>query len=362
MSRKKKIALVIPSLIGGGMERVMSELANYFVSKENTEIHLILYGRNPSIFYDVNSAIHIHKPQKEFNNRFRFFGTLQRMIFLRKIINEIRPTSILSFGTLWNRFVLLSLYGLDYPVFVSDRGSPDEKYSLFQSFLYKKLYPRAKGIITQTEYAKEKNEKNIGHKNIITIGNPISIMDCKKKYARENIVLSVGRLIQSKHHDLLIKYFAEINPPNWQLIIVGGDAMKQNGYIKLKRLIHSLGMDGKIILKGEHKDLDPFYLKSKIFAFTSSSEGFPNVIGEALSAGLPVITFDCIAGPSEMVKDGHNGYLIDNYDKKMFQNKLCLLMEDEKLCQEYSKNAVESIKKFEKNAINERFFKTITNS
>jgi glycosyltransferase involved in cell wall biosynthesis len=65
----------------------------------------------------------------------------------------------------------------------------------------------------------------------------------------------------------------------------------------------------KVFLEGEQKEIDPWYHRAKLFAFTSSSEGYPNVVGEALSAGLPVVAYDCIAGPSDMIDDGKTGIL-----------------------------------------------------
>ena len=124
---------------------------------------------------------------------------------------------------------------------------------------------------------------------------------------KENIVLSVGRLIRSKHHDKLIEIFSHV-APGWKLIIVGDDSQKQNNMILLKDLIPKLNMNEKIILAGNQSDVDSYYLKSKIFAFTSSSEGFPNVVGEAMSAGLAVVAFDCVAGPSELIQSGETDF------------------------------------------------------
>lgn len=62
MDEVKKICLVIPSLHPGGMERVMSKLANQFINYENTEIHLVLYGKKRDVFYQIPEAIIIHKP------------------------------------------------------------------------------------------------------------------------------------------------------------------------------------------------------------------------------------------------------------------------------------------------------------
>src|SRR5690606_6082917 len=148
-------------------------------------------------------------------------------------------------------------------------------------------------------------------------------------------------------------------PPDWKLIIVGDDAQKQKNKIKLEKLIYELNAKERVFLIGTQKNIDEFYLRSKIFAFTSSSEGFPNVIGEAQAAGLPVISFDCIAGPSDLIEDGKNGFLIPLFEQKMFEDKLRLLISDENLRERLGNSAKETIKKFSVSAIGDKFEKFI---
>jgi GalNAc-alpha-(1->4)-GalNAc-alpha-(1->3)-diNAcBac-PP-undecaprenol alpha-1,4-N-acetyl-D-galactosaminyltransferase len=92
-------------------------------------------------------------------------------------------------------------------------------------------------------------------------------------------------------------------------------------------------------------------LSSKIFAFSSASEGFPNVVGEAMSAELPVVSFDCIAGPSDLISDGKNGFLIPMLNQQLFAEKLQLLIDDSSLRDEMGKKSKELIQKFELNYI-----------
>ena len=359
---KKRLCLVVASLNTGGMERVMSELANYFAGKEHVSVHLVLYGKEPETFYQLKNNIIIHRPSAVFKDKFRTWHTFKRLFYLRKEIQNIRPDTVLSFGEYWNSFVLLALFGLKYPVFVSDRCQPDKSLGIIHDKLRKILYPRAKGVIVQTNVAKEIYKKILPKANIHVIGNPIRSIPVDHTIKKENIVLSVGRLISSKHHDELIKLFVKINAPGWKLFIVGGDAQKQKNFDKLNVLINELNAKDKVVLTELRKDVDNFYKKSKIFAFTSSSEGFPNVIGEAMSAGLPVVAFDCVAGPSEMIEDGKTGYLVSLFDYDTFEKRLGDLTLDEALQKEFGKKGQQKIKEFSVNKISEKFYQTILNT
>jgi len=355
----KRICLVIHSLQAGGMERVMSELANYFARDSSNEVYLILYGIKPEVFYTLSQQVFLHTPAFEFDNSRRLWSTLKRLWYLRGLIKRIQPDTILSFGERWNSFALIANLGLNYPLFVSDRCQPDKSLGVFHDRLRKWLYPKATGVICQTAKAKEIFEKAYRHQNFSIIGNPIRKIESNSETQRENIVLSVGRLIDSKHLDLLIQMFAELDVPDWKLVIVGDDALKQQNMQKLKQLVIDLGMEGRIELVGKRTDVDDFYNRAKIFAFTSSSEGFPNVIGEAMAAGLPVVAFDCVAGPSEMIDDGENGFLIPLFDKEMFKSRLNSLMSSEGLMHKYGENAKSKINLFSINSIGKHFHNVI---
>jgi GalNAc-alpha-(1->4)-GalNAc-alpha-(1->3)-diNAcBac-PP-undecaprenol alpha-1,4-N-acetyl-D-galactosaminyltransferase len=356
----KTICLVIHSLQAGGMERVMTELANHFAKKDAVKLHLILYGINRDIFYPFPGDIIIYRPSFTFDDSRRLLSTLKTLYYLRKKIKEIKPDAVLSFGEYWNNFVLMATLGLRYPVFVSDRSQPDKSLGRLQDKLRNWLYPFAKGVIAQTEKAKQIYASMYNHRNVVVIGNPVRGINNKgEAVAKENIVLMVGRLIKTKHQDKLIELFVKINQPGWKLVIVGYDHLKQNNMERLQGIVKELNAADKVVLTGKQSNVESYYLKSKIFAFTSSSEGFPNVIGEAMSAGLPVVAFDCVAGPSEMITDNENGFLIPLFDYDLFQQKLSLLMNDDTLRESMGANAKESIQHFDVEKIGNQFYNFI---
>lgn len=355
-ANKVKLCFVIPSLQAGGMERVMSELLWYFDSHRDLELHLVLYGIKREVFYQIPESATIHRPPFLFNNRYRFFYALKTALFLRKTIKQLKPHSILSFGELWNSFVLISLYGLKVNLYVSDRSQPDKRLSFQQTLLRKFLYPKASGVIVQTELAKKIYQSFLAESKVYVIGNPIRNISGNSKVPKEKIVLSVGRLIHSKHHDILIKIFAQVRRPGWKLLIIGDDALKQQNKARLRKQVAELNAEEFIELLGNQKDVDDYYRRSSIFAFTSSSEGFPNVVGEAMSAGLPVVAFDCVAGPSEMIIDGKTGYLVPLFDEKVFGERLGQLMDDDATRVKFGRNAIKDVQRFAVKTIGNMFF------
>lgn len=355
-----KVCFLIPSLGPGGMERVMSELIWNFSKRKNVELHVILFGKEREIFYDIPNNIIIHKPNFEFCNKHRKWHTIKTMLFIRSEVNNIKPSTILSFGELWNNLVLLSLLHTKYPIYVSDRCQPNKSFGKKQDLLRKWLYTRATGVIAQTQKAKEIYQTQFKHNNIVVIGNPIRDIKIKSR-EKENIVLSIGRLIDSKNYNQLIDIFSRIDNKNWKLIIVGGDALRQNNSTTLHKQIDELKQTDRIKLVGTQKDVESFLSISRIFAFTSSSEGFPNAIGEAMSSGLPVIAYDCVAGPSDMINNGINGFLIPLFDQKMFEEKLKFLMNNPEVACKLGEQAKSDIfHKFSSENIGESYYKTIT--
>ena len=227
-------------------------------------------------------------------------------------------------------------------------------------WLRKILYPRAAGVIAQTQIAKEIYSKIYTPKSITVIGNPIRHISQIEKVEQSNTIISVGRLIKTKHYDRLIRIFNQIGRTDWNLMIVGGDAQKQNQMVKLEALLKELGQPKNIILAGNRSDVDELLLKSRIFVFTSSSEGFPNAIGEALSAGLPVVAYDCVAGPSDMVHNGENGYLVPLFEDEVFIQKLNHLMNNPEERERMGKKSLEYALDYSEEAICIQYYQFIT--
>ena len=339
---------------------MMSQLVNNFAARDDVEVHLILTGKKREIVHEIPNVVFVHKPDFKFNNSRRTIDTIRTIRFLRSRVTELNPDAVLSFGEIWNNLVLIALYGCDFPVYISDRSQPDKDLGRIHNFLRHKLYPNAAGYIAQTKEAKKVCLINKWNDNVQVIGNPIRQIASNGHMGKENIVLTVGRLIKTKNVDQLVRIFAEIDNPGWKLVIVGGDAKQMKLSNDLENLIRDIGVENSVFLEGMQKDIDRYYNKSKIFAFCSSSEGFPNVIGEALSAGLPVVAYDCIAGPSDMIKDGKNGSLVPLFNQEDFKSRLEELMNNQQRRKRFQQHAKESIRKYSETKISDKFYSFIT--
>tara|TARA_X000001036_G_scaffold397890_1_gene400423 strand:+ start:265 stop:1335 length:1071 start_codon:yes stop_codon:yes gene_type:complete len=352
---KKKICLVTPSLHAGGMERVISELGNCLALQDDLEIVLIQYG-NSKKFYSVSAKI-VHEIIPFKTDSYSKLGfTFKSLFFLRNTIKKHKPDVVLSFGEYYNSFVLFALLGFRLKIFISDRSRPGIDLGTIHNFLRKYLYRNAAGIIAQTSKAKDFIFKTTGHKNICIIGNPIQ-SHSETVNERDNYVLTVGRLIKSKNVDYLIDLFADSKTEGWQLIIIGdGPEMEY-----LKKYSSERGLIERVKFMGIIKNVQKYYQKSKIFLFASDSEGFPNALAEAMSFSLPSIAYDCIAGPSDLIEDGFNGYLVPLKNRVEYKEKFEFLLSDKELRTKMGAIARQSIKKFDREAIAEKYLKFIIN-
>lgn len=352
MEKKRKVCLVVPSLKAGGMERVMSTFANFLAEKPFIETHIVLMGSSP-VFYEISERIIVHRPNNNPENEMGFIKFVRLIGYMRNKINNIKPDTILSFGETYNSFVLFSLLGTKNNLYVSDRSKIDKDWGVVHNFLRKWLYRKSKGIIAQTEYAKLHLFNITDHKNIQVIPNPVETKRMEKD--RENVILNVGRLIKSKKVDELINIFSDLKLKDWQLWIVGNGLEKK----VLERQVNRLNLQSRVKFWGYQKDVKQFYERSKIFAFTSHSEGFPNAILEAMVAGLPVIAYDCRSGPSDLINDGENGFLIDLGDKIEFKKKMKTLLNYEELRKDYGENSIRLSKRYDIKVIGEEYLKFI---
>lgn len=342
------------------MERVMSLLANDISEKKNVILYIVLIGNNREISQSLNSKIIIQKPSWKFNNNRRTWCTFKTLVYIRKTIQKIKPSTVLSFGELWNNMVLLSLIGNNQSVYISDRSRPYKKINYIQGLLRDLLYPTAAGFIAQTKIAMDVAIRRKWNKNIMVIGNPVEANILSSN--RKRIILNVGRIIPTKNIDRLIHIYdkSTAKDKNWNLKIVGGDAQGHSISFELVKIVERLGLSNNVHFEGEKINVESYYAECEIFAFTSTSEGFPNALAEAMSAGCACIAYDCVAGPSDIIDNGVNGFLIPEGNEEDYVDKLNLLLGNSELRRKFGDAAKKKMEQFEVSRIANRFFEFIT--
>ena len=170
---------------------------------------------------------------------------------------------------------------------------------------------------------------------IITIPNPVYDMGVDESVIKEKIVLNVGRLNSAKGQKYFLEACALINRPDWKFVILGEGELRK----KLEQQIENLGISNCAVLNGAEKNVGKWLSKSSIFAFSSVSEAWGLALMEAMAAGMPCVSFNCVTGPAEMIVDGENGFLVPVGDMNLFTEKIKLLMDNDDLRNSFSNNA-----------------------
>lgn len=333
---EKSIVIVGRNLLPGGAERVIVQLANYFVAQniKTTIITMDIYD----VFFEVDKRVTIHKIAQE-NKSSKLRDKIYRYGLLRKKIQEIRPTIVLSLPEDVGIYVILALLGTKIPVIVSERNNPwvmpDVKIT---RFLRRIAYPFAKGIVFQTEMAKSFFSTGIQKKGIV-INNPVDLERIPEKYEgeRRKVIVSVGRLASQKNFRLLINAFNEFseNFDDYSLVIYGEGDLRS----ELEQQIAILGLENKVSLPGATTDVLDRIKDCAMFILSSNYEGMPNVLIEAMCMGMPVISTDCPSGgPRELIKDNFNGCLVPVGNKDKILNAMGKLT-DNNFSKKISNNA-----------------------
>ena len=345
---KKQIVCLINSLEGGGAERFVVTLLNTLV--DSCECYLILLEYK--ITYEIDDRVKIITLGSNLQNQSGFTKliSLPKLAYkLSKIMKENNFTQLISFLYRSNYINILAKIFSKHRSIISERIAPSSMYSdnslnsKVSKFLIKNLYNRA-DLILPVSFAIQKDlENNFSiniEQKIIYNGYDIDHIDNKAKenididIDKNNSIISVGSLNKRKNHELLIRALVALNTKIKLYILGVGEE-----YGNLKELVIDLNLENRVFFLGFDNNPYKYLSKCSIFVLVSNSEGFPNVLVEAMLCNCAVISTDCLSGPREILSDAKYGILIPTNDKNKLVEALNKLLDNKKQKYEYQKLA-----------------------
>ena len=330
-----RIMYIIKSFaMKAGVERVMSDKMNYLV-EHGYEVTLVTYeqGNHPQAF-PLNDAIHHHnidacffklsymplwkRPLERVKMRKRFRKGFQ------KIVDEERPEVIITTTYSMKLLdIILNVHSKAHRIIESHiacytvrkaydyRDNPFlkrvaaiyDKWAFHQIGKFDKLIVLTKG---------DAQDWSRYIKSVEIIPNPVTVYpeSVKPHDGSGQRIIAVGRLHEQKGYDMLIEAFAIIagKCPQWHIDIFGNGVDEQ----KLRYLIQSYELEGRVNILPPTSQIYEEYQNSEFYVLSSRYEGFPLVLNEAMSCGIPCVAFRCKYGPEDAITHGENGLLAEN--------------------------------------------------
>lgn len=367
-SAKYRIVYCVPALYGaGGIERVLTVKANYLAEVLKYDITIILTeGDGTMPFFPLSTSVKIVNLNidfEELSNRVFFmkvFGYIRKQIkykhLLRNELVRISPDITISVLRREINFLHkikdgskkigeLHVNRAHYRSF--DNGKSSILKNVFSYYWKKKLVKDLKKLdrlVVLTEIEKN-NWPELN--NIIVIPNPLPFhINCFFKSDLESKrVVAIGRYSSEKGYDLLLKSWALIEKScvDWRLDIYG-DGNRQ----LYELLIDNLNIDrDRCCLHGATYDVRSIYSNSSICVVSSRYEGFCMSIIESMACGVPVVSFNCTNGPGSIIDDGVNGFLVPEFDIRLFSEKVLALVDDKSMRVKMGENACRIAESYE---------------
>lgn len=375
-----KIAYCIDTITAlGGIERVTIAKANALANVENNTVYLVVTSNQGIPVLPVNPKIKIIDLKV---NYFEDFGKSPFQIYwilyqkrkehkkkLTLFIKEKQPDILISTNNSEKHFIK-SLSISHHTIIIRELHFCThyrliEATTLFQKFLalishlfdYHWNMKNIDQTVLLTNEDKELHWK--GKNKVNVIPNPIIFQSpYPPSTTKEKRVIAAGRLVYQKNFSSLIRAWKQVaeKHPDWILEIYGEGGLQT----ELESLIIKLNLKKHVILKGKTTDIFKVMCNSSIYVLSSIYEGLPLVIIEAMSCGLPVISYTCPCGPKDVIEDEKDGFLVNVNDEIELAKKINILIENEKLRKQMSDAAIIKANKYNIDNITSKWMKLFT--
>ena len=366
MNRKIKLAYCIPGLYAsGGMERVLTLKANYLAEKLGYDVTIILTEeKGRKLHYELSPLIKVINLDLNFdrigggNLAIRLYNYFRRQQLykkrLRKTLYELRPDITISTLRREINFITSIRDGsrkIGEFHFSRDnyRNFNDIKASAsIRRMAARMLMKQLLGILKKLEkfvvLTNEDREKWVELNNVICIHNPSTFRATRTSSCEAKRILAIGRYTYQKGFDLLLPAWKKVSEkhPDWQLVIHGDG--ERTGY---QKQADELGLSHDTCrLESNTAQVAEEMAESSIFVLSSRYEGMPMVLGEAMTCGIPPVSFTCPCGPRDIITDGEDGVLVENGNTDQLAEKLNFLIENENIRKQMGEKAVMNVRRF----------------
>jgi glycosyltransferase involved in cell wall biosynthesis len=350
--RRINLLVVVPSLVGGGAERVVTLLLQH-INRKKFEPTLVMHKRAGVYLDELPSDLRIIDLGLRKRTLYGLPNTIWR---LARIIRREKPNAVLSFLTYCNLITIAAarLSGVKTAVVVSERihltmelKAEARKYSLLQKLGVRALYPLADRVVANSRGIKKDLVENFGvhAKKVEVIYNPVDIRRISR-LAREPVdhpwfrdkfpvVIAVGRLEPQKGYPYLLRAFARVKKTRPCRLVMLGEGEERR---RLEHLAQELGIEQDVAFLGFQKNPFKYLARADVFVLSSLWEGFPNVIIEAMVCGMPVIASNCPGGPGEIIENGSNGLLVPPTDERALADAILSVLDNPKLAKRLVKS------------------------
>lgn len=368
-----KLLYCIPALYeSGGTERIVTEKINYLVeNSDHFEVIIVTTeGINKIPFYKVSPKVKIIELNLNFLEDFqkplpiKVRDTQKKLnkykTELRRVIEQLKIDVCISTGGKELEFLyklkcnckkICELHFSKYyrKQFLKANNS-GLLWTLIGNFRTWQLVKQTKTLdqlVVLTK--KDKTEWRRTNSNVTQIYNFTHFSVHKEADLNNKIVIAVGRLELQKGFDYLIDAWEKVAEKNkdWILEIYGTGSQEK----EIAKKIADNNLDSYVFLKGRTEEVQKKILESSIFALSSRYEGFPMVLLESLSCGVPIVSFDCETGPNEIIENNDCGILVENRNVEQLAESLLTLMNNAEQRKEKGKTAKNKIKNFSKEVI-----------